>query len=270
VVAPTLRDGAIVYERIDVLLLSQFEPAATVAQYYVPLTITQYVLFIPAVVGTAFLPLLAKHLVEDAPLAHESFQLMVRLFVLGGVPLALVLGIAAGDLLPFAFGERYRPSAEVLSALAVVAALGFQIYLFWYCLFAAHYERAMAIVAGIALVVNVALNLILIPAEGALGAALALGASDAVMLIGQILVVHRRVTRLSAGKLLGKPVAAGMIAAAAAALLWETSRMAAGLAAGGLFAATLLATRYVTSAELQPLTGPLRNLFGRRGSSAPA
>jgi O-antigen/teichoic acid export membrane protein len=262
---PIAMTGAVtvIYERIDVVMLSKLDSAAAAALYSVPLTVVQYTLLIPAVIGTAFFPLLAAILKEDTAAARESFFLVSRLFVFASAPIAIFLLGSSDELIPLVFGDRYRPSGAVLAVLAVTIVFGFQIFLLWYGLLAAYNERGVAAVTLLSLALNIGLNFVLIPAYGPKGAAISLVISDLTILVGQAAFLQKNLFAIPFAEVLPKPLLAAALSAIAILLLHPISAFLAGSVAAILFAAVLLATRYVSAEEWRPLTEPVGQQLGR-------
>jgi O-antigen/teichoic acid export membrane protein len=263
--APIALAGALtaIYERVDVVMVSKLDSGAAAAIYSVPLTIVQYTLFVPAIIGTAFFPLFANTLRADPSSARASFFLVARLFLFTSVPIALVMSAGGGDIVTFLFGDRYHASGGVLLLLGWNVVLGFQIYLLWYGLLAAHRERGMAVLMAAGLVLNVGLNFVLIPAYGPKGAAASLIVSDAFVLAGQAALIHQRVFELPLAQVLVKPLAAGALVIPVVLVLRPHSELLAGAVAALLFVIVLLATRYISRTEWEPLTKPVTALLAR-------
>jgi O-antigen/teichoic acid export membrane protein len=265
--APIALAGAFtaIYERVDVVMVSRLDSSSAAAIYGVPLTMVQYTLLVPAIIGTAFFSLFTNTLRTDAPAARESFFLVSRLFLFMSVPIALVLAVGGDDIATFLFGDKYRESGNVLLLLGWNVVLGFQIYLLWYGLLAVHRERGMAVLMAVGLALNVALNVALIPAHGPKGAAASLVVSDAFVLVGQAVLIHSRVFAVPFAQLLVKPVAAGLVTAPVVLLLDAYSGTVAGVVGGAVFAGVLLVSRYISRTEWEPLTKPMAALFARAG-----
>jgi O-antigen/teichoic acid export membrane protein len=254
---------AIIYDRIDVLMLSRLDSIHAAAIYNVPLTILQYSALVPSVVATAFFPLLALLLRTDPPAARDSFGLILRIFALLSVPIAITLTLGGETILTTLFGSRYHDSAGPLSVLAWSVVLAFLNYLFWYALLAAYREgtKFKIMLAGLAL--NVALNLVLIPAFGPTGAAFSLLASDSVVVGWQGLLIRRHLFDIPFARLLLKPAIALLASAPVAIVLFRVGRLTAGVVAALVYAAVLLSLRYISLEEWQPLLQPARQLAGR-------
>jgi O-antigen/teichoic acid export membrane protein len=259
---------AIVYDRVDVLMLSKLDSARAVAIYNVPLTILQYSMVVPAIVATAFFPLLAETLRTAPATARASFDLVLRVFVLLSVPLAIVLTAGGGTILTLLFGARYRDSAAPLSILAWSIVLGFFNYLLWYSLLAAYREGAKFMIVLVGLVLNVGLNLVLIPPYGPRGAAISLIASDLLVVAWQAVLVRRHMFPISPTAVATKPVVAGALALPVTVALLPVGGLVAGVVGAATYATILLAIRYVSLEEWEPLLVPLRGIFGRARSFA--
>jgi O-antigen/teichoic acid export membrane protein len=249
---------AIIYDRVDVLMLSKLASTRAVAIYNVPLTILQYSMIVPAIVATAFFPLLTETLRSSPAQARESFGLLARIFVLISVPLAIVLSAGGETVLTTLFGERYRDSAGPLAVLAWSIVLGFFNYLLWYSLLAAYREGMKFVIMVVGLVLNVGLNLVLIPAYGPLGAAVSLICSDLLVVLWQGALVRRHLFAVSLSGLLTKPLLAGAAALLVTLLLLPVAGLLAGIAGAIAYVTVLLGIRYISLAEWGPLLTPIR------------
>jgi O-antigen/teichoic acid export membrane protein len=254
---------AIIYDRIDVLMLSQLDSVRSAAIYNVPLTILQYSALVPSIVATAFFALLADLLQTDPPVARDAFGLICRIFALLSVPIALVLTFGGETIVTTLFGARYQDSASPLSVLAWSVVLAFLNYLFWYALLAAYREGAKfrIMLAGLAL--NVALNAFLIPAYGPTGAAVSLVCSDLLVVGWQGLLIRRHLFDVPFGRFLVKPAIALTLALGAAFLLLPLGGLPAGIGSALVYAGALLSLRYISLEEWQPVLQPARRLAGR-------
>jgi O-antigen/teichoic acid export membrane protein len=261
--APIALSGSVlaIYGRIDVVLLSKLGEPADVAIYNVPLIVAEMAQIVPAVVATAFFPLLTLQLRDAPDEARSSFDLMARLFLLISVPIAFVLGIGGTTILETAFGTVYRAAGPVLSILAPTIVFAFFTYLLWYGMLAARLERGRvpAVIAGLAL--NVGLNLWLIPAYGARGAAVALLASDAFMVTWLFVVVARSAFPFRWTAIFGRPSIAG--GASALLLLLPLPALAIAGLMSLAYVGVLLGSGYIRLEEWQPVIGPLLDIFGR-------
>ncbi len=161
-----------VYSSVDAVLLRQWQGASTVGHYAVAYKLTYALQFLPLAFVAALYPALsAAHAREDeAALVHTSLGSW-RFMALLGFPLAAALSAFASRLVPWVYGDAFAPAALVLSVLAWVLPSIFLDFPIGSYLNATHQAARKTIAMGATMVVNVALNLVLVPRFGALGAA---------------------------------------------------------------------------------------------------
>jgi O-antigen/teichoic acid export membrane protein len=254
----------IVYERVDLLMVSKLDSTAAAAIYGVVLTALAISAILPSIVAPAFFPLLAAGLKEAREQAREAFFLLWRVFLLLSVPVALFLVFASDDLVTAVLGDRYQSAGTPLAIIGGSIVLGFLNYLLWYGLLAAYRERRRLLILVASLAVNVGLNVLLIPPYGPTGAAAALVVSDFLIVAWQTRMVHRSVFAVPFRRLFLKPVVAVLAALAAAIPLSAVTALGAAVAAPCIYAALLLLGSYVTREEWRPLIDPLRSFASRR------
>jgi polysaccharide transporter, PST family len=254
---------AVIYQRVDVLMVSKLESAAGAALYNIPLTLVQFFLVIPSIVGGAYFPILSAELRSDPERARTSLLLLNRIFLFASGLVALFLTFASEEILTLLFGDRYAGSSTTLSILAWTIPMLFLQQLYWYALLARYRERTALAIAFAFLVVNVALNAALIPSYGIEGAAVGLLLSDVGITIAQATALHMRHIRLDVVALLTKPMAAAIPAVALGVILDAASGVLAGAIATSVFAAGTLGLGYVARHEWEPLLAPLRALRAR-------
>jgi O-antigen/teichoic acid export membrane protein len=258
---------AVVYARVDIVMLSVLSTSSKVAFYTVPYGLVRLSWLLPSVISAAFFPLLSRTLESDRAEAKRLFFLVVRVFFFLSIPTSLLLALSSPTLLPFIFGDAYSHSAMVLEIMAWTCVLGFQNYVLWYALLATHKERVVLLIQVAGLVVNVAINAVAIPLYGSTGAATALLVSDLVVIAGQVVLIHRTLFPIPFSGLLKKPATAAIVVVPLAVFI--ATRTAIGGAVTGAvgYAAILLVLRYVTPEEWKPVTATVRAPFAliRRG-----
>jgi O-antigen/teichoic acid export membrane protein len=259
---------AIIYERVDLLMVSKLDSTSAAAIYGVVLTALAVSAILPAIIAPAFFPLLAAGLKEAREQARESFFLLWRVFLLLSVPVALFLVFGSDDLVTVVLGDRYESAGTPLAIIGGCIVLGFLNYLLWYVLLAAYQERRRLLIVVVSLGINVGLNLLLIPPYGPTGAAVALLVSDLLIVASQTGMVHRSVFAVPFRRLFVKPAVAVLAALAVAIPLSAVATLGAAVAAPCMYAALLMLGSYVTREEWRPLIDPLRSFASRRRERA--
>jgi O-antigen/teichoic acid export membrane protein len=259
----------IVYQRLDLLMLSKLGGATELAMYAVPYSLLLYSWMLPSAVTAAFFPVLSDGLRHDPERARYQFFLLVRVLFLFFVPVAIFLAIASETILTAVFGTKYAESAQTMAILSAVVVLTAQNYVLWYGILARKREGFVVAVQAAGLGLNAALNIALIPAFGAEGAASALVASELVVTAGQAWLVNRWVFPIPWVPLLARLVLAMAVAAIAIVAIRPLGQVAAAFAGAAACALALVVTGYVGKDEWAPLREPIRKLTAKwRAASA--
>jgi O-antigen/teichoic acid export membrane protein len=252
---------AVVYDRVDILLLAALSNARNVAFYAVPSSVVRLSWVLPSIIAAAFFPLLSRRLETSRSEAEYLFFLVVRVFLFLSLPISLLLAISSPTLLPFVYGDQYSHSVVVLQIMAWTSVLGFVNYVLWYGVLAARKERPVLLIQLAGLVANVALNVVLIPLFGPSGAAVSLLASDFIVIAWMTVLIHRHLFHVPVARLLLKPAGAGVVAIPLAALVATRNALGGALIGAAACVAVLLLLQYVTFEEWRPVTAVLRAPF---------
>ena len=110
---------------------------------------------------------------------REQLLQQARLILVTALPMATIMAASAPLIGRLLFGVAFRDAAALLIPWIIAATLiqGITSYYYSYCFTLAKRTVANAVIVGVAAVLNIALNLLLIPLFGALGAAYATLAS---------------------------------------------------------------------------------------------
>lgn len=246
----------VLYARIDQLLVFQVAGSEEAGYYGAVYQMLERAHLIPISVMTTLSPVIAS----AWPGRRERLLTVVRLaseFLLIGSLGALVFSfVAAEPVVTLLFGEEFAPAAPALPVLGgafVMICFG---YLTGNLLLVFDRTRAMVVISLLALVANVAGNLLVIPSHGFLGAAWVTLATEVVVvacsvwLIVGVLPVHR----MPLGRIARIVVAAGVLWAGLALLAAAGAPLAA-LAAAALvgYPLLLLGLRAVELDEVRAL-----------------
>jgi O-antigen/teichoic acid export membrane protein len=156
--------------RLDQVLIGFLLTPTDVGLYVVAVNLTNLLLRIPDALGTVLFPRLAG---SDASRAHEATTIVCRYTVTLMACGAVAYAIAGPWALRVLFGPRYEGSiAPMLALLPGVVMMGF--YLILTRNFTSRNRQGVNVLAASsALVMNVILNVVLLPTMGIVGAALA-------------------------------------------------------------------------------------------------
>lgn len=243
------------YVRIDGILVFQIAGADQAGLYAAVYRVLDRAQMIPTAVMTTLFPLLAAAWPADPARVRALVQAAVDTLMVIALP-ALALTIAASDeIVTLLLGDEFEAAAPALPVLmGAFVALSF-----W------HLAQSMVIVLGrqrrlivyttVALIFNVALNLVLIPSHGFMAAAwITLVTEVIVMALALGDVVRRAAIRLQLRRLVLTALSATLMGLAVAGLLESGAGVIVATAISlVVYAVAAVALRAVDFAELRLL-----------------
>ena len=157
--------------RIDLLLLAFLRGPTSVAYYAVAVSLIESLWYIPDSIGVVLFPKLSA--LKDDKAIHAFTAKVCRMTVSVTATAALVLALVGYGAIILLFGHRYEPSVVPMLVL-LPGAVSIAVYkILWRNFSGRNRQQVTVVAACVALTVNVALNLALIPRFGPTGAALA-------------------------------------------------------------------------------------------------
>lgn len=232
--------------RIDTVMLEGFKGPGAVALYGVAFRFLESFLFVAWGLANVALPRMVR---SDAPVAAQTFEIVLALCLAFYLPLAVV-GAFAGDwLVTTIFGERYAPAGAAVLWLTAAGIFYGAGYLARMGCLSLGRRRAIAWAALIALLVNVPLNLVVIPRFGFEGAAvvtLITGVIEAVVLAGVFISANSAVRIRTT---LFVPILAAAVMAGALALGGFEDAVAVAVGAPVYVVVFVVAARLLASKE---------------------
>lgn len=159
----------IVQARIDQVMLANLVGAEDLGLYVAALRLIEVFVFLPMMIQTVLVPVLSREEFKDSAKHDEKLLNVYRLMVLIFLPVGIPLAFFATTIVNLLYGPHYQGAAPLLALLSVrllLANLGVAKSLFFLK------ESAFGISFVGALVgclLNIGLNLVLIPAWGTVG-----------------------------------------------------------------------------------------------------
>jgi len=174
------------YFRIDVYFIERWQGLEAVGGYNAVFRLVEALRLLPAAVMAVTFPMLVQ--TRDTKLV----QRIGGALAIAGVALAVVCASGATIIIPLVYGVPYHYTAPTFAILALALPLFFLNYALTHQVIGWDGQRAYLLIAALALVANVAANLVLVPSMGMNGAAVATGLTELVVTIGCIyaLVQH--------------------------------------------------------------------------------
>jgi O-antigen/teichoic acid export membrane protein len=243
---------------IDVLLIGAFLTTTAVGTFSAPMQLIGFLGFPGLAVAQGIAPRLARH-PDEEPMVAALERAIRYLLVLQAAALP-VITVWAGPLVELVLGPEFSESAEVLAGLAPYMFLtGIGPLLVAPLNYRGEGRRRIPLAVG-ALVLNAAIDVVLLPTIGVMGAVIGTNVAFFYFIGGHVWLSHRLIGLPLRG--IAVTLARSLVAAAAmAGVLWAVGtadlsplQWVVGLVAGGgAYLAVLLATREITPRELRTL-----------------
>ncbi len=241
----------VLYARLNIMLLKSHCPAKEVGQFSAAVRLSLNLGVIPMAIAGAWLPALSRHRNDDLLFASYSDG-MLRVLAIVGLPIGIGVTLMAHPVIRLLYGAAYQPSADVLQVAIWSSVLLFFSIGMKTMLEATHRQLRWTFALAAGALASVALNLLLIPRYGALGAAWATVGADVVILslTGGFIV---RSCRNMQNLLFAARLALALLAMAAVAwlLLQVVWWWVASIAGAVAYAACIVAFRVVSREEIQ-------------------
>lgn len=180
-----------IYFRADTLLISFFKDFDDVGAYSLAYRVVELIGVFPAIVMTSVFPLMSRYLSQNRELAVRTVDAAADLFTALGLAVAVGGAILAPQVVELAGGAQFDHAAAPLRLLFAGAMLAAVSGLLGFLLIAAGRQRSALKLSLIALVLNLALNVALIPPFGIEAAAATAVVSDAFLLAGGLVLARR-------------------------------------------------------------------------------
>jgi len=169
-----------IYNRIDTIILQAIKGPEAVGYYGLAYKVHDNLILIAAYLMNALFPIISKAKNEELKkIYQEVFSLLLGL----GIIITLSVLLFAPFVIYLIAGSQFGQSVIVLRILIFATAISFLNHLTGYTLIAVGRQKISLLIAVMALVLNIGLNLILIPVLSYLGAALVTIATEAFVLI---------------------------------------------------------------------------------------
>lgn len=185
-----------VYSSVDSILISKLLDITAVGFYAIAYKFTYAFQFLPLAFVAALYPGMSSVMGRDREALEHTFVRSMWYMAILSAPIVFGLYAVAEDVILLA-GEEYRSSIVVLEALVFVLIPLFLDFPIGSLLNAADRQATKTTIMGLTMLINIILNIVLIPRMGVLGAAYASLVSFCFMLLLGLLFVPRIIPRFS-------------------------------------------------------------------------
>lgn len=185
-----------IYFKIDSVMLEKMRSVTEVGYYNTAYELVFAFMFVPTIFSAAIYPVLSRFYKDDPGKIQNLIARFLKYYTLSAIGLIVFLILLGGPLIRLFYGAQYDPSIILFQQLVVVLIFVFLNYLGGTLLNASNKQIVSTIGAGICAAVNIGLNLWLIPAYGASGAAVATIITEAILCLITFIYIDRRLYRI--------------------------------------------------------------------------
>lgn len=200
--------------RIDSLMLGFYESTTAVGEYSAAYRIFEILLIVPAIFAGVLLPTTSARLHSDKASAHSLTMIAIRYFTYLCFPLAVGIALLAEPLINLVYGDKFPGSVVALQLMSFTLIPTYIASITANVIHASSRPQHNTYIALFNVIVNVSLNLLLIPIFSLRGAAIAGLATQVLGLVIATILISRHVFVLPYWREIWRPILASLAMAA--------------------------------------------------------
>ncbi len=181
-----------IYFRIDLMMLEVMKGEKAVGMYSAAYRLIEFLSIIPGTVTVAALPGLAGDYSTDIEAFRTSFYKTLTTLGVAGGAIGLLLYLFSKEIVLLLYGPLFSDSVLSLTILSGVVFFLFVNACLSYVTIASNNDRSVALILVISTMLNVLLNLYLIPRYSHVGAAMSTLLSEVSMLLFYVVFFTKR------------------------------------------------------------------------------
>lgn len=199
------------YNYIDTIMLSAMSGDQEVGLYSASYKIYEGPVLIPAIIGTVFMPPLARLFIDNKDEFLSLFENGLKYIII----VALIVGVngffLSHPIILLTFGEQYIDSVYSLKILLAGMAFVFTIHFLHTVMISIDMQKTVLYTSLLGLAMNVIVNLVLIPIYGYIGAAIATITVEGIICIILFTIVHQTIAKVHWWDIWLKPILASAL-----------------------------------------------------------
>ncbi|KAF5411571.1 MAG: hypothetical protein C5S47_03530 [Candidatus Methanogasteraceae archaeon] len=204
---------SLVYARTDTIMLAIMDGVAVVGWYNAAYNLVLGFTPIPHLFMNAILPLMSRLYVSSKDSLVMGYEKAFTYLLISGLPIAMGMSLLADEIILFLYGEQFANSVIALEILAWDVLLIFICLPLGFMLVAINRQNRMAVIVGGCALLNIILNLILIPGFSYIGAAIATLITETVLFLAYFYVISKYLYKLPLHRIVMRPLIATTVTA---------------------------------------------------------
>lgn len=211
--------GMIIYYKIDTVMLSLLKGDAAVGLYSAAYRVSEVSLIIPTMFVTSLFPVMSRYYKDSRDLFVSAYRKSVKFLLYLALPLSLTVTLLAKHIVNLIFTEEFLESTIVLQILIWSAAFSYVGMVLGTVLITANKQVLRLKLLIVVLVLDVILNLIMIPKYSYVGASIATVVARVAGFFMTVFFLSRNGYNLALGRTCLPPLVGLSIAGTLVALL---------------------------------------------------
>jgi O-antigen/teichoic acid export membrane protein len=175
----------------DVVILSNIRGKTAAGIYSPALSLINALFVFPNAVYTYVIPSLSRWLKENADRFIELARNLIVIVLIMGIAMSLATAVLGRPATVILLGDHYSRSGELMVRLSPILFLKCLEFGFAAIIVAANKQKSRLIPQGISAVLNVGLNLVLIPRLGEFGAAAVYLVTETVLFVSYGIIAFK-------------------------------------------------------------------------------
>jgi len=180
-----------IYLNIDTVMLSLMKGTEAVGWYNAGYKLVNFIKFIPTVFVLATFPVISSFFKTSIESFRTVLRKSVQLMFLLALPIAIGITILSSKIIPIIFGEGFLPAVFALQILIWAGALAFLGGIAGNTLIAVNKQTILVNITLAGSLINIILNLILIPRFSYAGAAIAIVIAELAITLLLFLYIYK-------------------------------------------------------------------------------
>ena len=165
--------GGVIYFQTDTVMLSVMKDQTAVGLYQAAMRLIITFEIIPSLLSTALYPTICKTYVHSREEAGIMMMSVLRYMLFLGLPIAIGVTLLSKEIILLVFGNQFMPAILLLQILSWIVPIRFCGHILGTALSASDNQNVRAWATGLSAILNIVLNMILIPRYSYNGAAFA-------------------------------------------------------------------------------------------------
>lgn len=198
----------LIYTQIDIVILAEMKGDAVVGWYNAARNLATGLGPIPYLFMTALLPVMSNFFLSSKQSLKTTYEKSFKYLLILSFPITAGIILLADRFILLFYGQQFENSIVILQILAVHVLLSFLYQCLAFVLVSLDKQNQMAITGGAGVLINVILNLALIPRFSSAGAAIATLITEGVLFGVYFYLVSKHLYRLPLYKIIVRPLIA--------------------------------------------------------------